>query len=90
MAQIFVNSQITTPAFSERLNIPTIKDQAAVEQIFIKATRNQTLAVGLIYFLSRAFRDLAGETEDMTGLIKWASELARSTLQTGVDVIPAL
>ena len=90
MVQIFVDSQITTPALSESLSISTINNRATIEQIFIKATRNQTLAMGLIYFLSGAFRNLAGETEDMARLIKRASELARSTLQTGVDVIPTL
>ena len=48
----------------------------------VKAGRIQTLATGLVYFISEAFR--SGEEGD---LVKWASEIAKETLRDGVDVI---
>lgn len=45
----------------------------------------QNLAVGLIYFLGEAFRK--GDEE---GFIKWAIQVARVTLRTGVDVVAGL
>jgi len=71
------------------LSVPA-SNSGAIEQIFIKATRNQTLTMGLIYFMSEAFRDVSKDGEDMANLIRWAGGLAKGTLQTGVDVIPAL
>jgi nucleolar MIF4G domain-containing protein 1 len=89
MVQIFINSQVTTPMLGASLNVPT-RNGGAIEQIFIKATRNQTLAMGLVYFMSETFRDVSGDGEDMANLIRWASGLAKDTLRNGVDVIPAL
>lgn len=71
-------------------HIPSTRDRGAVEEIFIKATRIQTLAMGLVYFMSEAFRDLSGEGEEMAKLIKWASGLAKETLRAGVDIVPTL
>ena len=55
--------------------------------MFIKATRVQNLAVGLIYFLGEAFHKDAG---DEKGFIKWASQVARDTLRMGMDVVAGL
>ena len=88
MVQIFYDSQVGTPVLGAGLNIPTTRDGGAIEQIFIKVTRNQTLAMGLVYFMSEAFRDVSEDGEDMANLIRWASGLAKDTLRTGVDVIP--
>lgn len=90
MVQIFVDSQVMTPALGSSLNVPTTRNRSAIEQIFIKATRNQTLAMGLVFFLSEIFRDVSGDGEDVANLIKWTSGLAKDTLRTRVEVIPAL
>jgi nucleolar MIF4G domain-containing protein 1 len=90
VVQIFLDSQVTTPVLGSSLNIPTTRNREAIEQIFIKATRHQALAMGLVYFMSETFRDASGDGEEVAIFIRWASGLAKDTLQTGVDVIPAL
>jgi len=59
------------------------RNRGAVEDIFIKATKIENMGLGLIFFLSNAFR---GEE----GLLGWASALARETLQMGMNEIPRL
>ncbi|RDB25941.1 Suppressor of glycerol defect protein 1 [Hypsizygus marmoreus] len=91
MIQIFISSQRETPMISSNpKDVPTTRNRGALEEIFIKATRIQNLAMGLVYFLSEAFRDLSGEEEGLEKLIKWASGLAKDTLRTGVDIVPNL
>jgi nucleolar MIF4G domain-containing protein 1 len=64
------------------------RNRGAVEEVFIKATRIETLALGLVYFLSTEMtRPKDGEKE---GLVKWASGVAVDTLRTGMDIIPNL
>jgi nucleolar MIF4G domain-containing protein 1 len=90
MVQIFIDSQVGAPVIGSDLKVPTTRNRGAVEQIFIKATRNQTLAMGLVYFMSETFRDVMGDDDDMAKLTRWASEVAKDTLRTGVDIIPTL
>ncbi|KAF7327646.1 MIF4G/MA4-domain-containing protein [Mycena kentingensis (nom. inval.)] len=78
-AQIFVSSQAATP-----IAVPTTRNRAQIEEIFIKASRIETLAMGLVYFLTEMFRD----AEDKLG--KWGSDVAKDTLRTGVDIVPGL
>jgi nucleolar MIF4G domain-containing protein 1 len=89
IVQIFIDSQVVTPVLGSSLSVLTTRNRGAIEQIFIKATRNQTLAMGLVYFMSETFHNVFGD-EDMVNLIRWATGLAKDTLRTGVDVIPAL
>jgi nucleolar MIF4G domain-containing protein 1 len=91
LVQIFISSQVVTPVFSNDPKLlPTTRNREAVEKIFIKATRIQTLAMGLVYFMSEAFRDISEEEENIAKLIKWANSVGNDTLQTGVDVVPIL
>lgn len=90
LVQIFIASQVGTPILEASLNVPTTRDRGAIEQIFIKGTRNQTLAMGLVYFMSKVFCDVSEDGKDIADLIQWASGLAKDTLRIGVDVIPAL
>jgi len=71
-------------------DVPVSRNRGAIEGIFIKATRIDTLAMGLVYFMSEAFRNASKEEDVMGKLVKWASGLAKDTLQTGVDVVPTL
>ncbi|KAH0585267.1 hypothetical protein H2248_008510 [Termitomyces sp. 'cryptogamus'] len=90
LLQIFICSQRTTPLItSNAKDVPATRNRGAVEEIFIKATRIQTLAMGLVYFLSEAFRDVSKDGE-MDIFIEWASGLAKDTLRTGVDIVPGL
>ncbi|KAG6910848.1 hypothetical protein DXG01_007164 [Tephrocybe rancida] len=91
LVQIFICSQRTTPMMtSNPRDIPTTRNRGAIEEIFIKATRIQTLAIGLVYFLSEMFRDVSNDGDELGKLIKWAGGLAKDTLRTGVDIVPGL
>ncbi|TFK33233.1 hypothetical protein BDQ12DRAFT_691462 [Crucibulum laeve] len=87
MTQLFISSQVATTFLS--MNVKDItRNHSTVEEIFIKASRIQSLAMGLVYFLSETFKRVSYEDEGMTKFIKWAVDLAKDTLQAGVDVIP--
>ncbi|KIJ67003.1 hypothetical protein HYDPIDRAFT_26414 [Hydnomerulius pinastri MD-312] len=81
--QIFVASQASSPMLANDANEHSSRNRGTVEEIFQKATKIETLGLGLIFFLSNAFK---GEE----GLAKWASSVAREMLQTGMDEIPRL
>jgi nucleolar MIF4G domain-containing protein 1 len=50
----------------------------------------EALAMGLVYFLTEALRDVDEMPDPMKKLVKWASGVAKDTLRTGVDVVPSL
>ncbi|KAF9223784.1 ARM repeat-containing protein [Gyrodon lividus] len=81
--QIFVASQASSPMLTNNSNEQSSRNRGAVEEIFMKATKIENLGLGLIFFLSHAFKE-------EEGLMKWASTVARETLQTGMDAIPSL
>ncbi|KAF8126932.1 ARM repeat-containing protein, partial [Boletus edulis] len=83
LVQIFVASQASSPVLTDDYNEQTSRNRSAVEDVFIKATKTENLGLGLIYFLSNAFRE-------EEGLLGWASALAKETLQTGMNEIPRL
>lgn len=58
------------------------RNRAALEEIFAKVTHIETLAMGLLYFVSEAFRK-DSKTEDF---LKWAVDVVQDRLRTGVDV----
>jgi len=68
--------------------MPTTRNRGALEEVFIRATRVETLTLGLIYFLSKEMSQPQGE--DDKGLAKWATGVAVDTLRTGKDIIPNL
>jgi nucleolar MIF4G domain-containing protein 1 len=70
--------------------LPTARNRSTIEDTFIKATRIENLALGLVYFLTGPFSEQSYEDEEIADLVKWASGLALETLRTGVDVIPTL
>ncbi|KAI0250232.1 hypothetical protein BJV78DRAFT_1275847 [Lactifluus subvellereus] len=80
--QLFANSQVSTPALGN--DMPAARSKSSLEEIFIKATRIQVLAMGLVYFLTEMKR---GSEEEF---IQWASGVAIDTLRTGLDIIPTL
>ncbi|KAF9243388.1 hypothetical protein BU15DRAFT_86369 [Melanogaster broomeanus] len=81
--QIFVASQASSPMLTTSFDGQSTRNRGAVEEIFMKATKIENLGLGLMFFLSHAFN---GEE----GLVKWASTVARETLQAGMDGIPRL
>jgi len=88
--QLFINSQTASPVLSSKAkDLPSTRNRGALEEIFIKATRIQSLALGLIYFLSEASRRHDPE-DDNAAFVKWACGVAIETLRTGMDIIPTL
>ncbi|PPR00892.1 hypothetical protein CVT24_000377 [Panaeolus cyanescens] len=91
LINVFVNSQRAAPVIGNSLDSITFtRNRNAIEEIFIKATRVQNVAMGLVYFMSEA---LIKESDGRGGLdkfIKWAAEVAQETLRTGIDVVPVL
>ncbi|KAI0303786.1 armadillo-type protein [Multifurca ochricompacta] len=80
--QLFTSSQVSTPILGS--DVPSTRIKSSLEEIFIKATRIQALAMGLVYFLTEMKKTSEGE------YIRWASGVAIDTLRTGLDIIPAL
>ncbi|TFY83229.1 hypothetical protein EWM64_g793 [Hericium alpestre] len=88
--QLFLSSQTPTPILSSQVkDLPSTRNRGAIEQIFIKATRIQALALGLVYFLTETFRKQDGSDEEVV-FLKWASGVAVDTLRTGMDIISTL
>ncbi|TBU48862.1 MIF4G-domain-containing protein [Dichomitus squalens] len=79
---VLANTQLATPLLSAE-ELPNTKNKAPLEEVFIKGSKIQSVALGLVYFLREAFR---GEE----GFLKWASQAALQTLRAGMDVIPVL
>jgi len=91
MIQIFLNSQRSTPLVTQDTrNVPFTRNRHAVEEIFIKASRIQALAMGLVYFLSEAFQRGSNDDGGYSKFMWWAVGIAKATLQTGIDVVTAL
>ncbi len=80
--QLFASSQVSAPVLAG--DLPPTRSKGPIEEIFIKATRIQALAMGLVYFLTEMKK--ASEEE----FVQWASAVAIDTLRTGLDVIPTL
>lgn len=89
--QIFVNSQRPTPLVTSDLrNIPFTRNRNAIEEIFIKASRVQALAMGLVYFLSQTFKVQSEPEDGLSKFLRWAVNVAKDTLRTGVDLVPSM
>jgi nucleolar MIF4G domain-containing protein 1 len=71
-------------------NIPTTRNRGAIEEIFIKATRIQSLPMGIVYFMSEELQDYGSGEDGMSKLTRWAVGVAKDTLRTGMDVVPPL
>ena len=84
LIQTFVSTQVSTPVITNTL--PSSRNRGAIEEVFIKATRIEALASGLIYFLSGGM----GHDEPEETFVKWAIGVALGTLRVGMDVIPNL
>lgn len=84
--QLFIATQVSVPVLGT--SVPTTRNRGTLEEVFMKATRMEALALGLIYFLSKEMPRL--KSEDGEGSVKWATGVAVDTLRTGLDVIPNL
>ncbi|TEB34519.1 ARM repeat-containing protein [Coprinellus micaceus] len=90
-SQILVASQVSTPLLTDDISsIQLTKNRTPVEEIFIKASRVGTLAMGLAYFLTETFKPLRNETDVGSKFISWGVALATDTLKSGLDFVQAL
>lgn len=80
---ILANTQLATPLLRSELtgDLPDAKNRAPLEEVFVKGSKIQEVALGLVYFLKEVFRE-----ED--GFLEWASQVALQTLRTGTNIIP--
>ena len=87
---VLVNTQLPTPLLSaDPKDLPNTRNRGPLEEVFIKATRIETLALGLVYFLGQTLGQ--GKDQDGgSGFIKWATKVAVETLRTGVDIVAAI
>lgn len=78
------NTQLATPLLAEGRteDLPTTRNRGPLEEVFLRGSKIQTVALGLVYFLQTAFK---GEE----GFLKWASQVALDTLRTGMELVPA-
>jgi len=82
--QLFVASQVSSPMLSnDPSDYPSTRNRGALEEIFLKASRIENLGLGLVFFMTNAFK---GEDR----FLKWASALAKETLRTGMDHVPRI
>jgi nucleolar MIF4G domain-containing protein 1 len=88
--QIFVNSQRSTPLANSNIkDLVFTRNRNAVEEIFIKVSRVEALAMGLVFFLSQSFPEKHFKSGDeFSKFLKWAVGVAKDTLRTGIDLIP--
>ena len=88
--QIFVNSQRSTPLANSNIkDLVFTRNRNAVEEIFIKVSRVEALAMGLVFFLSQSFPEKHLKSGDgFSKFLKWAVGVAKDTLRTGIDLIP--
>ncbi len=87
---LLISTQLSTPLLSPNPeDHPRTRNRGALEEVFVKATRVQTLAFGLVYFLSEIFEHEA-EEEGGSSFLRWATKIAVDTLRTGVDVAAGL
>ncbi|CAL1716321.1 unnamed protein product [Somion occarium] len=90
LVHVFISSQLSSPLISsDPKDIPRTRNRGPLEEIFIKATRIQTLALGLVYFLGQVVKHEVDQIDD-AGFLSWASKVALDTLRTGMDVVPTL
>ncbi|KAL0574986.1 suppressor of glycerol defect [Marasmius crinis-equi] len=92
--ELFVNIFLSSQSSSPLIEVGTsaTRNRGSVEEIFLKATKLQTLAMGILFFFSKMFRfegdDKLGE--ETKRLVKWGVGVAKDTIQTGLDIVPTL
>ena len=88
--QIFINSQRSTPLANSNIkDLVFTRNRNTVEEIFIKVSRVEALAMGLVFFLSESLPGKHFESDNgFSKFLKWAVDVAKDTLRTGIDLIP--
>ncbi|KAF5391624.1 hypothetical protein D9757_002400 [Collybiopsis confluens] len=85
---LFVSSQSISPLVGSEVG--SSRDRASIEEIFTKAGRLQTLAMGLMFFISKVLSIDDVNDPELVRLVKWGVEIAKDTLRSGLDIVPDL
>ncbi|KAJ3878247.1 hypothetical protein F5051DRAFT_488805 [Lentinula edodes] len=87
---LFLSSQSKSPLISA--NTSSSRNRSSIEEVFIKASRLQTLAMGLVFFLSKRLSLSENDEvdQDIAKLVKWGTEIAKDTLRSRLDIVPDL
>ncbi|ESK94709.1 mif4g ma4 domain-containing protein [Moniliophthora roreri MCA 2997] len=90
---IFLCSQSSSPLINAKAqDVSTTRNRGTIEEIFIKATRMEALAMGLMFFLSEGLKMGSEDSvsDDVRKLVAWGIEVAKDTMRTGLDIVPSL
>ena len=88
---VFFNSQRSTPLVAQDLkSVIFTRNRNAIEEIFIKASRIQALAMGLVYFLTEILKEQKSQPDGFSKYMEWAIGVAKDTLHAGIDVVTSL
>ena len=83
---IFASTQLTAPVRSSAVDdLPMTRNRGPLEDVFMKAAKFETLALGLVFFLGQQFRQ--GLENDF---LEWAVNVSMQTLRAGVDRLSLL
>ncbi|KIK62995.1 hypothetical protein GYMLUDRAFT_163506 [Collybiopsis luxurians FD-317 M1] len=87
---LFLSSQSKSPLVG--LEVSSSRNRAPIEEIFIKASRLQTLSMGLVYFFSKglSLEEAHDVDPNVIKLVQWGVDIAKDTLRTGLDIVPDL
>ena len=88
--EVFLGSQRSTPLASDTKDMTFTRNRNAIEAIFIKASRVQALAMGLVYFFSDMSREEVNPDDGLSKFLLWSAGVATETLRSGIDSVPSL
>ncbi|KAI0827065.1 hypothetical protein BC628DRAFT_1434856 [Trametes gibbosa] len=82
---VFANTQLATPLLtSERKgDLPMTRNKSWLEEVFLRGSKIQAVAVGLAYFFQTTFKEEGG-------FFKWASEVALETLRASMETVSVI
>lgn len=90
-AQINISTQVSAPVVGpDPSGIPNTRNRGPIEEVFIRATKVTTLALGLIFFLGEVTAKEFDQSQTGSQFLGWANMVALDTLRMGMDVIPNL
>lgn len=87
MRELFVhvlaNTQLATPLLRSDCaeDLPNTKNKAPLEEVFVKGSKIEAVALGLVYFLRETFME-------ENGFLEWASQVALQILRTRIGATP--
>jgi len=81
---LFLSSQSKSPLMGT--DVLSSRNRASIEDIFVKASRLQTLSMGLIFFLSKGLV-LDDVDIGIVKLVEWGKVIGKDALQSGLPAM---